>query len=916
MSSGLPREVSDALTAGWTVITANQRAARTLRRGYDREQQAAGRTGWASAQVFGWETWTAMLWRRLVVEGQDTRLLLSGVQEHAVWVEAIGADAGGTSLRTTDSLAELAARAWRLLHSWECREELAGRADTSDTRAFARWAGTFDRLCARGGYLTGAELPGALGEAARAGRLRLSGEGLRGLLLVGFDRRTLAEEGLLRELAAAGVPIRDATYAGGRAETPARLVHARSEREERRTCAGWIREFLEANPGARVAVIVPSPGAARAELERTLRHVLAPELEDLTWERGGERGAMPVEFSLGVPLAGTPIASTGLEILEWSAEALGTGRISSLLLSPYFAGGGEYLERAEFDAFVVREELLLEPQLTVDGVAGLLAGSRWAGQCPELLRHLRRLHAESGRVARSGQQSYAGWSESFGGLLAAAGWAERLDSVEFQTQRRWEAALDELASLDFTGGRVSFSTALNALRRIAAGMLFAPESEDAPVQVMGPMEAAGSEFDAVWFLEAGDASWPVRTTPNPLVPWGMAREYGMPGVDAEREMELARRVTRRIRESARVVVLSYAGETESGHQRPSAALAGLDLSAVGAGDVVQEPAAVAPVLVERIADESVVAAPPQEGFRGGAEVLKAQAACGFKAFAERRLSASGLETREPGLNAMERGLLIHAALEGFWRAVKSQAALLRLGPGGRADALQIAADEALAEFARKAEGGWGRAYLAMERERLLRLLGRWVEFETTRSPFLVVALEEPLREVQIGPLRLTVRVDRVDLHLVGGEPAGHVLVDYKTSTVKPGDWLSDRPDEPQLPLYAVVAGGDLAGVAFATLRAGDEMKMAGYEARKGVLAKAANLKTPTLAQQVEAWREVLEELARQFHAGEARVAPKKYPTTCRTCEQRLLCRLDPAKLEPAALEELDELATEWEGQFA
>ncbi len=77
-------------------------------------------------------------------------------------------------------------------------------------------------------------------------------------------------------------------------------------------------------------------------------------------------------------------------------------------------------------------------------------------------------------------------------------------SVEFQTRRKWESALDELATLDFDGVQVEFEQALDALERIARETTFAPESRDAPVQVMGPLEAAGGTFDAVWFLRGGE----------------------------------------------------------------------------------------------------------------------------------------------------------------------------------------------------------------------------------------------------------------------------------------------------------------------------------------------------------------------------------------------------------------------------
>jgi ATP-dependent helicase/nuclease subunit B len=131
------------------------------------------------------------------------------------------------------------------------------------------------------------------------------------------------------------------------------------------------------------------------------------------------------------------------------------------------------------------------------------------------LRTLRPLFSK--RELTSGNRTYADWAASIHHLLEAAGWAQlsHLDSVEFQTRRKWETALDELATLDFDGTRVSFSGALAALERIAAETLFAPESRHAPIQIMGPLESAGSSFDAVWFLRANDLDWPHACAKSP-----------------------------------------------------------------------------------------------------------------------------------------------------------------------------------------------------------------------------------------------------------------------------------------------------------------------------------------------------------------------------------------------------------------
>src|SRR5216683_1462343 len=95
-----------------------------------------------------------------------------------------------------------------------------------------------------------------------------------------------------------------------------------------------------------------------------------------------------------------------------------------------------------------------------------------------------------------------------------------------------------------------------------------------PGQVMGPLEAAGGSFNAVWFLRAGDLSWPAVAAASPLLPWGMQRELGMPGVDAARDAVQARRVTERVAASAETVVFSYAKESADGRQRASQVLEG------------------------------------------------------------------------------------------------------------------------------------------------------------------------------------------------------------------------------------------------------------------------------------------------------------------------------------------------------
>jgi ATP-dependent helicase/DNAse subunit B len=316
-------------------------------------------------------------------------------------------------------------------------------------------------------------------------------------------------------------------------------------------------------------------------------------------------------------------------------------------------------------------------------------------------------------------------------------------------------------------------------------------------------------------------------------------------------------------------------------------------SELAVGGVVREMFA-----VERVNDDVHLPELPDRVIRGGSALLAAQAACGFRAFVEQRLWSREPERRELGMNAADRGTVVHGVLERFWSEVQTQAELKAMGEDERQEMLRWAIREIVPEATREADA-WERAYLDMERRRLQNLLGLWLELELTRPPFEVKAREEERNDVRVGPLRLRVIVDRVDVVEGADGNAQEMILDYKTGKAEPKQWLTERPDAPQLPLYAALGDAEqVAAVAFANVRLGEEMKLRGYAVRPELLTKADKLtEAGSVAEQIGVWRGVLTRLAEEFAAGDARVRPKQYPKTCRYCAQRLVCRLDAEALE-------------------
>ncbi len=126
-----------------------------------------------------------------------------------------------------------------------------------------------------------------------------------------------------------------------------------------------------------------------------------------------------------------------------------------------------------------------------------------------------------------------------------------------------------------------------------------------------------------------------------------------------------------------------------------------------------------------------------------------------------------------------------------------------------------------------------------------------------------------------------------------------VLIDYKTGMASV-DWRGERPDNPQLPMYALWRPEALVAVAYGRVNAGDCSFVA--ETERPAIFKPRGRKSslegmPSLAALIEVWSQRIENLAADFAAGRAAVAPTLQ--ACTTCRLHGLCRV-PAALEEAA----------------
>jgi len=264
-------------------------------------------------------------------------------------------------------------------------------------------------------------------------------------------------------------------------------------------------------------------------------------------------------------------------------------------------------------------------------------------------------------------------------------------------------------------------------------------------------------------------------------------------------------------------------------------------------------------------------------------MFKDQAACPFRAFARHRLAAGGMPGVEAGLDAMERGQLVHDCIARLWQELKSSSALASLSDQEVQAVVERSIAAAVAGFSGRDNSRFRQSILNMERARLPGLLAEWLSVEREREPFDVAQVEHKIN-AQFAGLGLSLRIDRIDV-LEDGTDA---IIDYKTGrSVSVGDWMGERPAEPQLPLYLLGIGGEVGALAYAHLRIGCSA-FRGL-ARDEAFAAGIGIEQDWPAMR-EQWRRVLTDLAEQYKAGFARVDPRD-DKVCRFCDVMPFCRV-------------------------
>lgn len=855
----LSPDIADALGRGATLIVPTTQRQAAVRAAWAQGQRAAGHALWQTPRVFTFTQFAErLLARQWAADNLPDRLLPPGAE----WVLL-------RQLRREGGHAE-------------------ARALLASVRALRDW-GISGSIAALGASPEGEVLLQALAALEAQGRA-LGRRPLRAWMddikPADGELFTVGERGLPRAQREALRRLGAREIGDNAPGAPPSLATARDDEHELELIGDWCRRELEQDPARRLLIVDLRLRQRRRQYERLLSQTLSPS----EW-LAPEAREFSTYFSIegGQSLAEFPIVAHALLTLRLLTGSLRFDEILLWLRMPF-------LDRGDVFAGTSIEAALREGHRLEYGAQGLVAflDAQSGEAAASLSARLRQALVSLGDEA----QSPPDWAPRIQAALRAAGWhgSRVMRTDEQQTVARWHALLDEFSALGAWLGRVEAAEAITTLSDLARERNFDPASVDAAVTLTDSQDDPVVRYDGIWIAGLDAAQWPPPPRPDVFIPLRLQVEAGMPAASAAAQTLRAREALASWRAATPMLVCSWSQLDGDAHRTPSPLLLRVpDRGEYSRGESPTRSLAghLRVPQLEPFEDLRGIAVNRALPVRGGVKPLTLQSECGFHAYGEVRLGGEVLELPSPGIDARDRGRLLHKALELVWS--KFDPNFLTVSgsdPQSRRPAIINSVQAAITYVYRGRVPAELQRAVEREASRLERLIEALFQEESRRSTFHIESLEA-LRTVQIAGGTFEVRIDRVD-SLQGG---GFAILDYKTGEPRRLRWNDEGVRDPQLLAYLLAERGrDIQALANVSLTRG-RARFIGKASRNGLLPSVDGLNPNKVPADridaawhaaVEGWVASLTRIAEAYLAGDAPVQPA--PDVCRNCHLTVLCR--------------------------
>ncbi|WP_010597169.1 PD-(D/E)XK nuclease family protein [Rickettsiella massiliensis] len=858
------------------ILTPNKRLLVFLLQQYNAHQQQLKRKIWSTPRLFTLVDWIHALWeKQLLVRNILPPLLLTPYEEQVLWQRII--DNSEHFLLRTDSVAHTAKQAWQLTQFWQIDYRSVDFEYSEETQTWKKWAEQFTSYCRQYNVTDYATAIHSVIQRLSKNQFSVP----QRIFIIGFDDLNPLIQKLFHTLREKGSVIEICNFCNEEKPEAYRIPFLDKE-TELQTMARWTHQQWKKGEQS-IFCVVPQL------LEN--RTLVVDHFYDVFMSLEGRvLDPWPFNIAAGKSLIDYPLIQTFFNLLQLK-KINSLKKISSLIRSPYLPySEEECFARTQLDLYCRR---YLEETISLTQLISLCEQQG----CPHLAKQFTQLQTFIENNTSLQKRLPSAWCDYFINKLQCIGMSTFIDTEPnlLPLVTRWSEQLQVLQRLDQILGKISREAAFNYLYQSNSAHLFQEKTHpDTPIHVLGLLDTAGLCVKNLWLMRFDEQTWPAPARPNPFIPLILQRTRQLPHASNERELYFASQLTQRLLQSASQIWVSYATQVNQQSLRPSRLITHLPEVQASFLQLLPYQSLSEKIWQQRVLETYIHEyAPPlseSEPHRGGASLLKKQAACPFQAFAYFRLNAKFYPIPQAGLNPIERGQLLHEALEIFWNRLQNQTNLQQMNAVSLEESLQFALETVIKRWRIKKPFTWKAHFSQLEKIRLRQRLDTLIEWEKKRPVFYAVRHEQK-QTFSIGQLILDLRMDRID-QLADGSL---LIIDYKTGTLpSTRTWLETRLDEPQMPLYCL---SQPKARGFAVIQLTSQgLNIKGLsEKENGVssaLSESKKYHTPeNWTQLCIEWRATLEKLAQEYQMGWAAVQPKHGSTTCRHCDLHRLCRI-------------------------
>lgn len=764
---------------------------------------------------------------------QQHPLLLNEIQCRYLWQTIIQKT---KTITYSQGLLHSVMQAWKHCEQWLIEPSNLQFAYTPQTQCFQNWWTTFTQHLKQLHAISEYQLVSYLINSKKI----LSSQPLIWLC---FDEFTPAQIQLQNHLHAQNV----LQYQYDLAENSVRpmLLAAENTKEEYQQLIHYLKQNLQQEQHTH-AVVVPELEKEAPYLKRLFKQHFASHLFNI---------------SLGEPLNNYPLIAHALTWLSLG-DSLTTQQADLLLQSPYLAGAKEeFLSRAQL---LQDSTLIQQVQFTLSQFIQQL--TKYAPLLADCLSNLAP-YPDSAAVNE--------WINLFHARLNHLGFPGELglNSAQYQYYQRFVVLFDELRHLNLIKTQFTKEEALLALSQLASNTIFQIQKNNAPIQILGLLEASGCEFDAIWVTGLHDQCLPGTTQLSAFIPPQLQRDLFMPHSSATRELHFAQQTLDRLQRGSSTVIFSYAQLDGDKPNLPCTLISHFPpLKHLVVGSSKLESALI------KETEIYLLPVPEEEPLKGGSALLANQAKCPFKAFAEHRLKAKPILNPVESIDNKERGKTLHKILELLWLHLNNQEQLINYDP----QQLELLIDKVIQQALQEQE--LNVFVQNLEQIRLKRLILSYLNWEKQRPPFIIEALEKSY-SFNLSGLEINLRVDRLDK-----VAEKKWVLDYKSSLPSTKPWNDERPQEPQLLLYALL-DEEINTLILMQIKTGKILCSGLSEESLEIKGISSLKKEMDWEETRQQWHEQLSNLALEIIQGYCPPQPNN-SSICSYCDFQNLCRIE------------------------